>query len=79
MGRLRFSEGWWYYGKYRRLFSEYRRLDPSGVRIRKLHNLWRVQVLLMTTAVWVMGFGLGLALVCAVGGILIGWINFGRY
>ena len=73
----RFS-GWWYYSKYQRLFSEYRRLYPTGERIGTLHTLWRVQVLLMTSVVWLMGFGLGVALFFAVGGILIGWINFSR-
>jgi hypothetical protein len=72
------SEAWWYYGKYQRLFSEYRRLYPTGVRIRALHMLWRVQVLLIATVVWLMGFGLAGALLFAVGGTLIGWINFSR-
>jgi hypothetical protein len=71
----KFSELGWYYGKQRRLFSEYRRLFPTGVRIRTLQKLWRMMTLLMATVAWVI-VGLGGALFFAVMLTLIGWITF---
>src|SRR5215467_9887035 len=56
----------WGYSRQQRLFSEYRRLFPTGARIRTLQTQWRMLTLLMFAVAWVM-FGLPLALAFAVG------------
>lgn len=51
-----FSHLWWYWSKYQRLFSEYRRLYPDGGLLRRFRMLAVLLFACFVVSAWGLGF-----------------------
>jgi len=71
-----FAYAWWGPSKKQRFYSEYHRLYPSGLLVRKLCALGTGMVAAGVVLMIVVGFGLGQVLLLAVGGVIIMWLPY---
>jgi len=51
-----FSQIWWYWSKYERLFAEYKRLYPDGGLLRRFRILAVLLFACFLVCVWGLGF-----------------------
>ncbi len=74
----RFSSYGWYYAKWRRLVSEYRRMYPSGTQVERCRRLSVLMLVDVVVAAVVLGAGLDGALLLGAAGSLSLWFGFRR-